>query len=308
MAKKPKKPEPPENHERWLVSYADYMTLLFALFVVLYSFAMAKQSEYNAMVKAFMDSLGTVGLISRPAGTPALEGGTGILEKQTDIKAAAGEKDPADALPPEPLPIEALAIDLNVGNATKNTEGKDPTLTDATSYLTKAEDQTELVGKLRDKLDKHRLEIEQLGQQVVIRINDGALFPEGSAFLQPRLRPMVQDISAILQDIPGVITVTGHTDDTPELSDGLFKSNWELSSLRSVAVVEVMLENKKLAENRVIAQGRAHTLPLAKNDTAANRAKNRRIEISITQGQADEGGVIDIKNSKAVVKKPENGG
>ncbi|RVU39934.1 flagellar motor protein MotB [Rheinheimera riviphila] len=296
---KPKKPEPPENHERWLVSFADFVTLLFALFVVLYSFAMAKQSEYNAMVKAFMDSMGTVGLISRPAGTPALEGGTGILEKQTDIKAAAGEKDPADALPPEPLPVEALAIDLNVGNSQKDAK-EDLQLSDASSLVSKEKDQEELVGKLRKQLENQRVEVEQLGQQIIIRINDNALFPEGSAFLQPRLIPLVQQISTLLQDIPGAVSVTGHTDDTlTETSDGLFRSNWELSALRAVAIVEVMIQNNKLAANRITAQGRADTMPLVDNSSTANRAKNRRIEISILQGEADEGGVIRVEKPPA---------
>jgi len=296
---RPKKPEPPENHERWLVSFADFVTLLFALFVVLYSFAMAKQSEYNAMVKAFMDSMGTVGLISRPAGTPALEGGTGILEKQSDIKAAAGEKDPADALPPEPLPIEALAIDLNVGNSQKDAK-EDLQLSDASSLVSKEKDQEELVGKLRKQLENQRVEVEQLGQQIIIRINDNALFPEGSAFLQPKLIPLVKQISTLLQDIPGAVSVTGHTDDMlTETSDGLFRSNWELSALRAVAIVEVMIQNDKLAANRITAQGRADTMPLVDNSSTVNRTKNRRIEISILQGEADEGGVINVKKPPA---------
>lgn len=293
VAKKQKKPEPPENHERWLVSYADYMTLLFALFVVLYSFAMAKQSEYNALVKAFMDSMGKVGLISRPAGSPVLDGGTGILEKQVDVSVETKEETDTTPINAETKPIiEQQNVDLNVGNA-KISAPEDLQQSETAAYISKQKEQKELVGKLRERLDAKRIEVEQLGQQVVIRIKDNTIFPSGSANLQPQFAPILEQIATVLRDIPGSISVTGHTDDQVEDYDSPYKNNWELSSMRAVAVVTVMLKVKGLKPERVIAQGRADTIPLVPNSSAENRAKNRRIEISIVQGSPDEVGTVD---------------
>jgi chemotaxis protein MotB len=284
---KKKKPEPPENHERWLVSYADYMTLLFALFVVLYSFAMAKQSEYNAMVRAFMDSMGRVGLISRPVGSPVLEGGTGILEVEQKSQIEKKEEDKKDLTDTtkENL-IPELAIDLNAGNAEIEAP-EDLKKNQSAAMVSKRKDQKEMLGKLQKQFQNKRVEVEQLGQQLVIRITDTTLFPAGSAFLQPRLVPLIDEIAAALKDIPGTIVVTGHTDNQTEF-DSMYKNNWELSSLRAVAIVQEMLKNHELKGNRVIAQGRADTKPLVENSSPENRAKNRRIEIIISQGEAEE--------------------
>ncbi len=308
MAKKAKKPEPPENHERWLVSYADYMTLLFALFVVLYSFAMAKQSEYNAMVKAFMDSMGQVGLIARPSGSPVLEGGTGILEKQKDVPVETKEESDGQQLAPEAPVIPEQVIDLNVGNA-KISAPEDLHKDETAALLSQQKDQQELLGKLRNQLDNKRVEVEALGQQIILRINDKGLFPEGSANLQPHFIPLLASIAKVLADVPGQIVVTGHTDDSVADFEGLYKSNWQLSALRAVAVVEEMLKEHQLSPKRVTAQGRADTQPLAPNSTVENRAKNRRIEISILQGEVDDGGTIDVqpqtKPAEAVNPQPE---
>jgi chemotaxis protein MotB len=301
VAKKPKKPEPPENHERWLVSFADYMTLLFALFVVLYSFAMAKQSQYNSMVKAFMDSMGQVGLISRPAGSPVLEGGTGILEIQKDVSVETKEITTAQPIPSETPIIPEQAIDLNVGNA-KISAPVDMQKDETAALLSQQKDQEELLGKLRNRIENKRVEIEALGQQVIIRINDKGLFPAGSANLQPQFKPLLLDIAQVLSEVPGEITVTGHTDDSGGEMDGLYSSNWHLSALRAVSVVEQMLNNHALDARRVIAQGRSDKQPRYPNDSEENRAKNRRIEIAILQGKVDEGGTLNlkVKSNKAV--------
>ena len=293
---KKKKPEPPENHERWLVSYADYMTLLFALFVVLYSFAMAKQSEYNAMVKAFMDSMGRVGLISRPVGNPVLEGGTGILEveQKSQIEKKEENKQDLSETTKENL-IPEVAIDLNAGNAEIDAP-EDKQKSQSAAMVSKRKDQKEMLGKLQKQFQNKRVEVEQLGQQLLIRITDTTLFPAGSAFLQPRLAPLIDEIATVLKDIPGTIVVTGHTDNLQEF-DSLYKSNWELSSLRAVAIVQEMLKNKGLQPNRIIAQGRADTKPLVDNNSPENRAKNRRIEIIVTQGEAEEVKAVTVEKA-----------
>ena len=248
MAKK-KKPEAPENHERWLVSYADFMTLLFALFVVLYSFAMAKQSETRVLIQGFIESLGKIGLISPPAGSPVMQGGTGILEPESRTTPSSPDKETV-------LEKEAPTAAADPFNETIGASEK-PSATEAWPHKTKEQEWVQVTKKkleqqLKAQIESKDLEVEQLGSQLVIRIGEKALFPADSAFLQPQFIPLVNKISGILADIPGKVVVTGHTDNSQAPIE-LYRSNWELSVLRSASIVHTRPRRQP--------PGRDHPLP-----------------------------------------------
>lgn len=156
----------------------------------------------------------------------------------------------------------------------------------------------DLVKKIAQQLEKQiidgAIELESLGQQIIIRIRENGSFPSGSAFLQPQFKPIIQDIGRLLKDVPGEITVSGHTDDF-QVSNELYINNWDLSSKRAVAVASELQKVAGFDKTRMMVVGRAETRPLVPNDSREDRRRNRRVEISILQGKAKESDPIDIR-------------
>jgi len=137
---------------------------------------------------------------------------------------------------------------------------------------------------LEREIDEGAIEIDNLGQQIDIRIREKGAFPHGSAFLQPKFRPLVRQIADLVKDVPGIIRVSGHTDNQP-LDSELYRSNWDLSAQRAVSVAQEMDKVRGFSHQRLQVRGMADTKPLGPNDTEAQRSRNRRVEISIMQGE-----------------------
>ena len=147
----------------------------------------------------------------------------------------------------------------------------------------------ELMKKVAQQLQKQILdgsiEMESLGQQITIRIQENGSFSAGSAFLQPQFQPVLRKIGVILADVPGEIEISGHSDGQ-HIANELYRSNWDLSAQRAVAVAEAMRTAPGFDESRMSVVGKADTDPMVENATTpADRAKNRRVEININQGK-----------------------
>ena len=157
----------------------------------------------------------------------------------------------------------------------------------------------EMMKKVAEQLEKEiidgAIELESLGQQIIIRIRENGAFPSGSAYLQNQFKPIILKVALLLNDVPGEITISGHTDDI-NVTNELFTNNWELSSKRAVAVATEMILAPGFDRGRIQVTGHADTRPLVPNDTEINRKRNRRVEISIMQGKAKESDPINVGN------------
>jgi chemotaxis protein MotB len=157
----------------------------------------------------------------------------------------------------------------------------------------------DLVKKIAEQLEEQiqdgAIELESLGQQVIIRIRENGSFPSGSAFLQPKFKPIMREIGELLNTVPGEIMVSGNTDNVSVNSE-LFSSNWDLSSQRAVAIAHELVEVPGFQRDRLVVAGHADTRPIVPNTNALNRRRNRRVEIAINQGKAKETERIGITN------------
>lgn len=141
---------------------------------------------------------------------------------------------------------------------------------------------------LRDVLQEDiaggKLEIETMEQRIIIRLQDRASFPGGSVFIRDSFRPVLARVARVLKTTPGNIVVAGHSDNVPFTGD-VYRSNWELSAGRAVSVVHELLDEGGLKTERITVEGRGDTQPLVPNDNPVNRARNRRVEIILAQGE-----------------------
>jgi len=252
VSKKSRKAHHDEHiDESWLIPYADILTLLLALFIVLYSMSAVDAKKFEEMSQAF---------------NAAFSGSTGILDQTSVIKTgpANGKKDKEDK---------------NTGNVDIKDKDK----------MAAMKQEEENMAKIKKKLDQYIQENKLTSQlstklnqsQLLITISDTALFASGSAAVKPESRNLAVTMADMLEQFPGYeIIIAGHTDNQP-ISNSEFESNWELSSTRASKFMKILLQNQKLDPKlfSVIGQGEYH--PVASNATVEGRAQNRRVEISI---------------------------
>lgn len=260
MAKRPKHHVEHEEHmdETWLVPYSDLLTLLLALFIVLFASSEMDAKKFDQMVRSFNIALnGGVGVLNQPSPVPLDPN----MAQQTIHKGAQESE--------KPKTEEEKKLEEAVR---KETEDLKKLQTQLEGYIQK----NNLQDKLQTKLTEEGL---------LITILDNALFDSGKADLKPEARKLATEMASMLVPHPKKVTVTGHTDNVP-IHRTDFPSNWDLSVKRSVNFLKVLLENPNLDPTKFSATGMGEYHPVASNATEAGRAKNRRVEVAILRDLA----------------------
>ena len=251
-----------EEHpdERWLLTYSDLITLLMALFIVMFSISNVNKGKFDELAQSLNSAFN---------GPPVMSGGESI--KQTGGE--SGIETPASA-----APRPSLQKDLAEQGATGGTSAKqeDNDLKQLQSMINAAARKQGISSKVQTELSKDGL---------TIRLKtDGLLFDPGQAAVKEGAKPLLGRMARLFRaDGRHPIFVSGHTDSTP--ISGTYPSNWELSTARASAVVRLMVADK-VAPARLTATGRAYYDPIGSNATEAGRAKNRRVELYIPRTAA----------------------
>lgn len=242
MARRPKRAEP-DNHERWMVSYADFITLLFAFFVVMYGISSVNEGKY----KVFSVS------VNKAFGSSSNNGAEGGAIRLSD----------------EEIYFKSLVDRRNARLAEKQRKQNE-----RLQNLAKNLDQA-MAGFVKSG----QMNVSQTNRGVVLEINASALFNQGEADIQPEARTTLSDAAKVLADNEFAIEVEGHTDNLP-IKTAQFPSNWELSSARASSVVRLFIEQGIVAK-RLKAAGAADNYPVLTNDTPEGRARNRRVTVTV---------------------------
>jgi chemotaxis protein MotB len=236
-----------ENHERWLISYADFITLLFALFVVLYALSKIDEAKYKVFGSSLFSAFGSASL-AKPLGT------------DTSKSAAKNEQE---------LLLKALVDKRNARLAEQQRKQ-----IEAMQAMVK-----NLTQVLAPLVKNELVNVTQTPRGVVLDINASALFEQGEATLQKSAAHTLTAVAKVLDVGSEAIEVEGHTDDIPIFTPQ-FPSNWELSAARASSVVRLFIEEGIVAE-RLRAVGLASFHPISSNETPEGRAKNRRVSVII---------------------------
>jgi chemotaxis protein MotB len=252
-----------ENSERWLLTYSDLITLLMIFFVVMYSMSKVDADKFQAVAESLSAALGggtpaKIEIATSPSGPSLFD-----TRNNSDSKnSASSEKTPSEQ-------------GKNQISGNGNTDAENMTIEGIKQKLDKFAADNGIQTKLISSIEERGL---------VISIQDTLLFESGSSDITPKAREILDKIINVLAAAPNYIKVEGHTDNLP-INTARFPSNWELSVLRATNVVHIMQE--KISTDRLSATGYGEYRPIAKNDTDAGRAQNRRVDLVILRSKYD---------------------
>jgi len=259
MARK-KKQEEHVNHERWLVSYADFITLLFAFFVVMYAISSVNEGKYRVLSDALEAAFRTPAKSLEPVqvGNPI----------RTPINLRSNFR-------PNPIMIQ----------------GVDPSDRDITDSQQTEKDKKamkdigdKVVNSLSSMMESDLVNVRRTDMWIEVEISSKVLFESGSALIQVDAVPILVDVSDILQGFPNAVRVEGFTDNIA-IDTAAYPSNWELSAARAASVVH-LFSDQGIDPLRLAATGYGEYRPVASNDTAEGRNRNRRVVLFILSEEA----------------------
>lgn len=246
-----------ENHERWLVSYADFITLLFAFFVVMYSISSVNEGKFRVLSHSLVASFS-----SQSRSMDPVQFGTA-----------------STAFPIAPSPLNRTPIKLDLPQSMQEGAIKvDP------SDVSKKSPEIDEIGQkvnnaLAELLKTELVSVRKSDNWLEIEINSKVLFSSGSSDLSPSARPMLQALSGVLKGRKNKVHVEGFTDNLP-IKNSIYPSNWELSAARSATVVR-LFANYGITPTNLASIGFGEYQPKVANDTPEGRATNRRVVIVI---------------------------
>jgi chemotaxis protein MotB len=246
MSRKKKHPEH-ENHERWLVSYADLLTLLFAFFVVMFASSQSDKGKAKQVSEAVRQAMEEGRISGAIAGL---------------LRSDKGKHGPAAAPAAAPGPANAAGEGAN---------GKAAELLPTLQYLTDELKQEIATGKMQLRLEERGL---------VVTLRETAFFGSGDADVSADTYPSIEKVAKAINAIPNPVRLEGHTDAVP-IHNSRFRSNWELSAARGIAMLELFSARFGTPRERLAIAGYADNLPVDSNQTDDGRARNRRVDVVI---------------------------
>jgi chemotaxis protein MotB len=232
------------HHDRWLVSYADFITLLFAFFVVLYASSRADQQKQTQIAHSIQSAFQVLGLFpSTPsARNPAI--------------------DPQAALPPVNM---VVGDDLSIS----------PAVQQDLQHL-----QAQLASLLSQQVAERVVSLKLGRDGLVVSLREAGFYDSGAALPHPQSKAALDRIASTIAATPYDIRIEGHTDNVP-IHTAQFASNWELSTARATELARIFILDYQFAPARLSAAGYAEYHPVATNDTPEGRAQNRRVDIIV---------------------------
>lgn len=270
MSRRRRRAQGHSNHERWLVSYADFITLLFAFFVVLYASSQVDQRKVGKLSLAIQVAFQELGVFQ-----------------------ASTTQIPLDTS--EPMPFSTVQAIQNVKH---NTElGRiAPSPEDSLAAASEETDlgtlQNELRQALHNEMALHEVAMHRETEGLVVSLREFGFFDSGSAAIKPESLPALDRIASILAIRTCRLRIEGHTDNVP-IHTAQMTSNWELSTARATEVIRVLIIGHRFAPERLSAAGYAEFHPVASNLTAQGRAQNRRVDIVILSAQVARSLALD---------------
>jgi chemotaxis protein MotB len=244
-----------ENHERWLVSYADFITLLFAFFVVMFASSQTDKSKAKQISEAVEKALKEGHSVSIPPAVAKVLGGTvdDVGQGNAQMHGPGGAQKAAKEAQQEVMEL---------------------------TYSLKT-----LSAQLEDEIKQGKVEVSMTPRGIVVSLKQAAFFSSGTDAVDLSTMPTLEKVAGALKAVSNPVRIEGHTDSIP-IHTAKFHSNWELSAARSIAIMEVMSSRFEISPQRLAIAGYADTVPVADNDTPEGRARNRRVDLVILNNYA----------------------